>query len=958
MDNVDLFWQAKLAARLHDPLEKSLILMRTVEGHEGGTSRALRERLGLTDQPPAVRDAVRRADHWASAADRAAFPNRNADGRYPPWQNVRFHERPVIIHPLTGAEYDLKTLADVEPESAKALALAHLERLVHGDDHRRTALAFWRFSPEIDAKEIQSLWALLPADTRVPDHTIFDHLDLTAALAGCFQQDPEGGPALLAVSLGPVQDFIAAARSTSDLWAGSHLLARLAWEAMKVICERLGPESIVFPRLRGVPQVDVWLREEAGIGRALFDDCPWTWTGTDANPLFAAALPNRFTALVPAALAASLAQEITAHVRQWTLERAGEAYRLLLEAATIDDAPGLPGYAQIEAQLAGFPEVHWSVVPWSLVDTESDGRVSPGTPGLAAAMAPFYASTPPGFLGSEAWKRVSGELPLEDGWFWRPNPGALYPAVQDLLERAHAAAKSVRPFAQTDQGGWRDSLTGEAEWLTTDRQQLGIPPGQRRGTLWARVAESRPAWARPGEHLGALGALKRLWPTLFGKELEPILGQRVPRFVVSTHTMALATSLARAVRDGKDVPRTLAEKVEESRPDWVALPRKLARTLRDHPDGDLLRGIPGWLDAAKESGEEADLRAADALMQRFLGHKPEAYYGLLLMDGDRMGAWLAADPQVVEKRQRQSFHPQIRAGLDGFSVDAAVRGYADSPRAANPAFHMAISEALNHFALSLAPAVVEEQFHGRVLYAGGDDLMAMVPVIDLLPAMASLRAVYSGIEPAAVGLDGADLTDIRRQGNGFVQYRGRLMRVMGERATASCGAVIAHHQAPLSAVLRQLRATERRAKEEGGRDAFSITVVKRSGGALCLAAKWGDALRALVTVQEFLAEPRVSRRAVYNTTEWLRDLPEPEGDGEMVARMLAYQFGRQAGGKTVSDHFKLPDLARRLVQSAVSQARHGERLAWLENFLSVAEFLARETRRPEGSSVVEKESAA
>jgi len=99
--NDTILWQTKLAARLHDPIEKALILMRTAEGHEGGTSAELRRKLGLDDLPDAFQRAIKKADHWASAADRAAFPNRNRDGRYPAWQQTRFHERPVIIHPLT-----------------------------------------------------------------------------------------------------------------------------------------------------------------------------------------------------------------------------------------------------------------------------------------------------------------------------------------------------------------------------------------------------------------------------------------------------------------------------------------------------------------------------------------------------------------------------------------------------------------------------------------------------------------------------------------------------------------------------------------------------------------------------------------------------------------------------------------------------------------------------------------
>ena len=69
---------------------------------------------------------------------------------------------------------------------------------------------------------------------------------------------------------------------------------------MRVICERLGPDAILLPRLRGIPQVDVWLREECDLPRKWFDDCEWTKQKTDANPLFSAALPNRFVAVVPA----------------------------------------------------------------------------------------------------------------------------------------------------------------------------------------------------------------------------------------------------------------------------------------------------------------------------------------------------------------------------------------------------------------------------------------------------------------------------------------------------------------------------------------------------------------------------------------------------------------------------------------------------------------------------------
>lgn len=167
----------------------------------------------------------------------------------------------------------------------------------------------------------------------------------------------------------------------------------------------------------------------------------------------------------------------------------------------------------------------------------------------------------------------------------------------------------------------------------------------------------------------------------------------------------------------------------------------------------------------------------------------------------------------------------------------------------------------------------------------------------------------------------------------------KLMRMMGKNATASTGAVIAHHQAPLGAVLRELRAAEKRAKTEGGRDAFSITVIKRSGGALYLTEKWGEAVTLLGELRAFLADADTSRRAVYNSLEWLTDLPDPKDKPEMLESLLAYQLARQSGGQTRGS---APYLAKRLASLAAKQPKDG--LTWLENFLTVAEFLARETR--------------
>ncbi len=989
--NNDIIWQTKLAARIHDPAEKALVLLRDPAGHENGTSRALTRLLGLDQRPDnidpdnaevlmtvifkkgiplEIYQQVQRADWWAAAADRPQWPmqqitvttKKGTEKTFAiaHWAQVRWTRQPVLIHPLTGDSFDLGSLGDTDLIDLKQRSFDHFSHLLVAlhranpvQDLRKLLLSYWRFGPELsettDNGKLGELWPLLPADTRIPDHSIWDHLDLTSAFAGAFAADPQGEAALLALSIGPVQGFIAAARSTSDLWAGSHLLSRLAWEAMRPLCEELGPDAILFPRLRGIPQIDLWLRDQMELPNGLFKNCVWNEGSTDANPLFSAALPNRFVAVVPASRAQLIAEKVTSAVREWLLNTGRDVVFRLLDVAGLDTETATP-YEQMKAQLADFPEVHWAAVPFSLIRCRDAAKQRDlDTHAISAAMAPFFGATAGkncGFLDSPAWKALQKDIAWGDNTtFFAPNPGVLYPAVYDLAERVLAAAKAARTFAQTRQEGWRCSLTGEAEWLTTDRTQLQKSYRQQTNTLWAKVAAKKKSWARPGEHLSALPAIKRLWPTLFAEEVGKATDKDIGRFVVSTHTMALAHQLDQWLEKGGLTAEGFAKSAQEAEP--VALPRKLIRKHAKNPALADAKCIPGLLEAARDTeADDTAYERAQRLVRQTLGKalgkdeaKLETYYALLMMDGDSMGAILAGDAKTAIA-YRDSFHPQVQKGFDQHAVkQALIQQYGNQKRSISPNRHLAISGALNDFSQTVVRHVVEEEHLGRVIYAGGDDVLAMLPVADLLPTMQRLRHAYSGTVPEDAPVDWGDLRRTKKLvcKNGFAYLNGRLMRMMGKHATASTGAVIAHHQAPLGAVMRELRTAEKRAKTEGGRDAFSLTIIKRSGGALYLTAKWGEPMALLGDLRDFLADSDTSRRAVYHSLEWLKDLPDPKGKPEMLESLLAYQLARQSGGNTQAAH-----LAKRLAQLTACQPKNG--LNWLENFLTVAEFLARETR--------------
>jgi CRISPR-associated protein Cmr2 len=947
-------WKRKLAAWLHDPAEKALVLMRDVDnagqciGHEEGSVAALRAALGI-----ARRDFDKRADHYAAAADRPQWPFEDGRPR-PAWANVRFVEQPVLIHPLSGEPISLGKLADIPAAHIRSASLDHFDALIErGDDgrpdYRLTQLAFWRFGPEpaLAAPELGELWRLLPADTRVPDHNIWQHLDVVSALAGAMAADD--APALLAMSFGPVQGFIAQARSTSDLWAGSHLLSSLVWEGLAVLCRALGPDAVLFPNLRGIAAVDRWLLQLAPHWRERFEriGAPWLERTSDANPLYAATLPNKFMAVVPAASAQALAEGVAdavrAKARQWATEAASEVF----EAAGRDRSDSAHWRVQVREQLHGFPEIHWASAEWPVAPL---GEPADAT-ALRQALQAFGSD---GLFGEKVWQVLNREVELDGSAFFKPNAGIFYPAVHDLVERALASVKSLRPFEPLAQQGFRCTLDGEHEWLTEDPTQLGLPPNARAShSVWGALTGR--FGIKAGEHLGAIATLKRLWPSLFAAQLRKDLGfDAVNRYVVSTHTMALATPLARLLANFDGAARSrliaLADKVEGADP--AVLPACLAAALR-HVDADaarLLRRLPAALDRAREDGDDA---LQSRVTEVFGGVRPETYYALILMDGDRMGAWMAGNEPAFQRRFADTWHPQVRTAVEQkFGHRPALRDYFDSWRPASPARHAAISAVLNDFSTHVARHVVEQVFKGKLLYAGGDDLLAMVSVDDLLPCMLLLRAAYSGVGEwsALPGFGELQGLQLRR---GYVALGERLLPMMGTQATASMGAVVAHHQAPLARVLRELRRAEQQAKQHRGgeRNAFCLRIMKRGGGEVGVTSRFwprtdvppplqDSALGLMLRFAQALAGSGMSRRAVYNSTEWLAGLPARSRTDdavwrEMVASNLAMQLERQGGTGAHAAEF---------VALACSESRPEDTERLLDGLLVCAEFFAREGR--------------
>ncbi len=97
------------------------------------------------------------------------------------------------------------------------------------------------------------------ADTRVPTHTIFDHLNavLTAVFWARRQGEYNGCVGL--VDLASVQSWISETRRFRDLWSASWLASWFAWKSVEGFVEDYGPGVLLQPPARLHPFYAAWL---------------------------------------------------------------------------------------------------------------------------------------------------------------------------------------------------------------------------------------------------------------------------------------------------------------------------------------------------------------------------------------------------------------------------------------------------------------------------------------------------------------------------------------------------------------------------------------------------------------------------------------------------------------------------------------------------------------------------
>lgn len=321
------------------------------------------------------------------------------------------------------------------------------------------------------------------------------------------------------------------------------------------------------------------------------------------------------------------------------------------------------------------------------------------------------------------------------------------------------------PVSASDYAGARihvERLLAGRKALRDFRPAYGIPgrpkssldPSRESVLQWGVGSKSPLQSIRDHEHLDAISLVKRLG--------EQHRFRSVSRVAIDPFVRRLAAS---------DTARATLEQLRE-------LAQQLGHTRAVEPLDDPADRFP-WDTELWYSDHANDDRVPDELKgvarqfnqlarnaARDAGVELPAYYAVLKADGDRMGKVIGG---LITPEQHQGLSDQLVAFTR--AAEQVVRG---------------------HF--------------GALIYSGGDDVLALVPVDQVAACATQLRAQFA--------------TLVRPPG--------------GVKATLSIGLAIAHYNEPLTEVLRWVSEAEQRAKTH--RDAVALAVHTRSGGRAAVAA--------------------------------------------------------------------------------------------------------------------------
>lgn len=404
---------------------------------------------------------------------------------------------------------------------------------------------------------------------------------------------------------------------------------------------------------------------------------------------------------------------------------------------------------------------------------------------------------------------------------------------------------------------WRSHIPqreeGDKCTLTGNLQELSgyIRAHQRekQDQFWQNIRERSdisPFNLQENERLSAIALIKRFYPTV----AEEALGWKLPRQALnfpSTAYLAAMPWIFSMEESRTEAIRAFVQLVRQA----DVMPVKDPSFQPTGMDDDIYR-LEGSVFFAsnlkrenywKEERKNPEYKKVLLEELKKLTDKgknaPSPFYALLLMDGDQLGDLLAKH----EEKEK-------------------------------------VSEALARFTNAI-PQVVQEQ-RGFLIYAGGDDVLALFPLKSALAAAVKLRQTYR---------------------EAFVKVG------ITDQASISAALIYAHYKAPLQGVLQNgHQLLDGVAKGISGRDSLAVRVWKGGGPVWTWSAPWQRALKEaditrLEAVREQIRNEKAYSPSFFHHVKTRLEPLQPQTDDdekyqEMIQRLLVAEYKRSDGEAT------------------------------------------------------------
>lgn len=374
-----------------------------------------------------------------------------------------------------------------------------------------------------------------------------------------------------------------------------------------------------------------------------------------------------------------------------------------------------------------------------------------------------------GVIRNEIWDDQIDDV-VEFYAAWVPLGGD-YPAARRRVMRLLAGRKAGRDFlpGAGRPGVPKSSLDGLRESVLKD-PAVERWPGRFRARLRVRA----------GEQLDVVGLTKRVaggnpkYPSVSRVAADPWLRGRAGRLGEVIEECRRLNS-----RSGPQVVREL-DTTAAGHAHFDDFPFEGSAVFRTRHH-----------ELAEETGlGEADFRSLAQAVAAAGGGEPQPYLAVLVADGDKMG-------ETISKLNSREEHQSFSAELSRFAADAK--------------------------------RIVDEH-RGVLVYAGGDDVLAFVPVHTCLHCARQLHDAF-----------GTLLADLVAGLNVGRVSNDQLLANM----TLSVGVAIGHFLENLEDLRQYGQAAEKHAKQPdpaGVKDALAVHLHKRGGSPIKVRAKWGDGL--------------------------------------------------------------------------------------------------------------------